>query len=123
MSIRADVSVTAFGTLLIQSQMGHIVFAATQHASLYSVHHDAVDGAPSKPRKFANALGGGASVQQLNHKGFHQKSNSAVAFRPWHGQFFDCAVAVFELGYTRFDDRSNWQVSKCRHWRSVQPLI
>jgi hypothetical protein len=42
-------------------------------------------------------------VQQLNHKGFHQESGSAVTFHPWHGQLFDCAVAVFELGYARFD--------------------
>jgi len=100
----ADIGVAAFGTLLIQPQMGHVVFATTQHASLHSTHHDAVDSAPCKPRELANTFGGGASVQQLNHKGFHQKRDPAVAFRPWHGQLLDCAVAVFELGYARFDE-------------------
>lgn len=49
----ADVDVATFGTLLTQTQMGQLVFSATQHASLYSAHHDTVDGVPSKPRELA----------------------------------------------------------------------
>src|SRR3989338_5250351 len=100
----ADVTVTSFGTLLIQPQMGDIFFAAAQHASFHSTYHDAVDGAPGQPRKFANALSGGASLQQFDHKGFHQEGDAAVELGPWHGQFFDGTVAVFELGYTRLDE-------------------
>ena len=68
-------------------------------------NREAVDGAPGQPREFANALSGGVNLQQLDHKCFHQERDSAVAFSPWHGQFFDCTIAVFELGYTHLDER------------------
>ena len=100
----ADVAVTSFGAFLIQPKMGNIFFGATQHASFHSAHHDAVDGAPGEPREIANALGGGADLQQLDHKGFHQQGDPTVAFSPWHGQLFDGAVAVFELGDACFDE-------------------
>jgi len=44
------------------------------------------------------------TLAAADHKGFHQKRNSAVAFRPGNVQFLDCSIAVFELGYTRLDD-------------------
>ena len=100
----ADVTVAPFGAFFIQPQIGHIVLAATQHPSPHGTDHDAVDGAPGQPREVANALGGGAGLQQFDHKGFHQKGDPAVAFSPWHGQFFDGAVAVFELGNACFDE-------------------
>ncbi len=99
----ADVGVAFLGTLLVQPQMGDVVFSAPQHAALDRTHHDVVDGAPRKPRESAHALGGGTDLQQFDDKGFHQQGDAAVAFRPGHGQFFDSAVAVFELGDARFD--------------------
>ena len=101
----ADVGVPSFGTLFVNSKMGYGFLTATQHASFHSAHHNAVDGAPSQSRELANPFGGGAYLQQLDHKCFHQKGDPAVAFGPWHGQFFNCAVAIFELGYARLDDR------------------
>src|SRR4030067_513360 len=59
----ADVTVTSFGTLLIQPEIGDIFFAAAQHASFHSTYHDAVDGAPGTPREVAYALSGGAGWQ------------------------------------------------------------
>ena len=43
-------------------------------------------------------------MQELDDKGFHQERDAAVAFGPGHGQFADCAVAVFELRDAGFDD-------------------
>src|SRR4030066_2308683 len=100
----ADVTVTSFGTLLIQPKMGDSFFAAAQHASFHSTYHDAVDAAPGQPREVAYALSGGGSFQEFDPKGFHQEGDAAVALGPWHGQFFDGAVAVFELGDTRLDE-------------------
>src|SRR3990167_6815328 len=47
----ADVTVTSFGTLLIQPKVGYSFFAAAQHAQFHSAYHDAVDGAPGQPRE------------------------------------------------------------------------
>lgn len=59
----------------------------------------------AQPCESAHALGGGTDLQQFDDKGFHQQGDAAVAFRPGHGQFFDAAVAVLELGDARLDDR------------------
>ena len=100
----ADVAVPSFGTFFINPKMGYRFLVAAQHASFHSAHHDVVDGTPGKSRERAHPFGGGANLQQLDYKSFHQQGDPAVAVSPGNGQLFDCAVAVFELWYTRFDE-------------------
>jgi len=45
-----------------------------------------------------------AGLKQLDNEPGHHCGDPAVAFCPGHRQFFDCAVAVLELGDSGFDD-------------------
>jgi len=43
-------------------------------------------------------------LEQFDNKTGHQGGDAAIAFSPGNGQLFNTAIAVLELGHTRFDD-------------------
>ena len=101
----AGVGVPPLGTLLIDTKVGNLFLGAPQHASLHGADHDGIDRAPGQSCERAYGLGGGTGLKQFDDKASHHGGDPAVALGPWHGQLFDSAVAVFELGDTCFDDR------------------
>ena len=100
----AGIGMSLLGTLLIYAKVGNPFFGATQHAPLHCTNHDGVDRAPRQPCERADRLSGRACLQQLDDETHHQGGDTAVTLSPRHGQFFDGAVAVFELGHTGLDN-------------------
>ena len=100
----AGVGVPCLRALLIYAKVGNLFLGAPQHAPIHCADHDGIDRAPGQSCERTYSLRGGTGLQQFDDKPRQQCGDPAVAFGPRYTQLLDCAIAVFELGHTRFDD-------------------